>query len=178
MYNAANYGNITGYTIAGGILSQISAIGGTYRLHNVANYGNVTVTCVDTTLQMAVGGLIGLSVDCATWDIKNCISAGTVSGSTYAGDIVGLFIQQEKSAGVFHSPSSAWKTAVVYYLNKPFGEASTITVESIVKITATDLSSSGFVTVLNEWVLNNTTEEVTYYHEWELIDGKPALKLN
>ena len=178
MYNAANYGNITGYTIAGGILSQISAIGGTYRLHNVANYGNVTVTCTDTSLQMAVGGLIGLSVDCATWDIKNCISAGTVSGSTYAGDIVGLFIQQEKSAGVFHSPSSAWKTAVVYYLNKPFGEASTITVESIVKITATDLSSSGFVTVLNEWVLNNTTEEVTYYHEWELIDGKPALKLN
>ncbi len=88
-------GNVSGDTKVGGLAGQIyvNAAGGTIALDHIYSHDNSSVTPPPTVTATGaqVGGLIGLAgaSNTSTISLSNCSAISTVTGTNYAGGLIG-----------------------------------------------------------------------------------------
>ena len=82
--NAANYGNVTASSDAGGIIGIVESFSDSITVENVLNSGNITENFD------AAGGIIGCISGSGNAAITHAENRGNITGAYYAGGIVGV----------------------------------------------------------------------------------------
>ncbi|MBQ8836580.1 MAG: dockerin type I repeat-containing protein [Clostridia bacterium] len=95
--NCVNYGDIKGYSVVAGIVSNWDTgvvTGCTNKMTNCKNYGNIEATA-GTAANNNSGGIIGFAglqlstVDGSAIEVTNCYNEGTITADNRSGGIVG-----------------------------------------------------------------------------------------